>query len=112
MLIHIRQGKGRRDRDVPLSPKLLETLRQYWLWMKPKTYLFPGTVNGSRADKPITPKMLWEACREAAQRAGITKAVRPHLLRNASAYYTTFQSVFILKIIGAGQAQLAAVYGQ
>jgi integrase/recombinase XerD len=85
MLIHIRQGKGRRDRDVPLSPKLLETLRQYWLWMKPKTYLFPGTVNGSRADKPITPKMLWEACREAAHRAGITKAVRPHLLRHSFA---------------------------
>ena len=53
--------------------------------MKPKTYLFPGTVNGSRADKPITPKMLWEACREAAQRAGITKAVRPHLLRHSFA---------------------------
>ncbi len=85
MLIHIRQGKGRRDRDVPLSPKLLETLRQYWLWMKPKTYLFPGTINGLRADKPITPKMLWEACREAAQRAGITKAVRPHLLRHSFA---------------------------
>ena len=76
MLIHIRQGKGGRDRDVPLSPKLLETLREYWRWMKPKTYLFPGTVNGSRADKPITTKVLWEACREAAQRAGITKARR------------------------------------
>ena len=85
MLIHIRQGKGRRDRDVPLSPKLLDTLREYWRWMKPKTYLFPGTVNGSRADKPITPKVLWEACREAAQRAGITKPVRPHLLRHTFA---------------------------
>ena len=85
MLIHIRHGKGGRDRDVPLSPKLLETLREYWRWMKPKTYLFPGTVNGSRADKPITPKVLWEACREAAQRAGITKPVRPHLLRHSYA---------------------------
>jgi site-specific recombinase XerD len=85
MLIHIRQGKGRRDRDVPLSPKLLETLREYWRWMKPKTFLFPGTVNGSRADKPISPKMLWAACREAAQRAGITKPVRPHLLRHYAA---------------------------
>src|SRR5271169_3729234 len=83
MLIHIRQGKGGKDRDVPLSPKALETLREYWRWMKPKTYLFPGTVNGSRADKPITPKVLWEACREAAQRAGITKPVRPHLLRHS-----------------------------
>jgi site-specific recombinase XerD len=85
MLIHIRQGKGGKDRDVPLSPKALETLREYWRWMQPKTYLFPGTVNGSRADKPITPKVLWEACREAAQRAGITKAVRPHLLRHSFA---------------------------
>jgi integrase/recombinase XerD len=51
MLIHIRQGKGRRDRDVPLSPKLLDTLREYWRWMRPKTYLFPGTVNGSRAGR-------------------------------------------------------------
>jgi site-specific recombinase XerD len=85
MLIHIRQGKGGKDRDVPLSPKVLETLREYWRWMKPKTYMFPGTINGSRADKPITPKVLWEACRQAAQRAGITKAVRPHLLRHSFA---------------------------
>jgi integrase/recombinase XerD len=85
MLIHIRQGKGGKDRDVPLSPKVLETLREYWRWMKPKTYLFPGTINGSRADKPITPKVLWESCREAAERAGITKAVRPHLLRHSFA---------------------------
>jgi integrase len=77
--------KGRRDRDVPLSPKLLETLREYWRWMKPKTYLFPGTVNGSRADKPITAKMLWAACREAAQRAGIAKPIHPHLLRHSYA---------------------------
>ncbi|MBV8829977.1 MAG: site-specific integrase [Acidobacteriaceae bacterium] len=65
MIIHIRHGKRNRDRDVPLSPKLLETLREYWRWMQPKTYLFPGTRNGWRADTPITPKVLWEACREA-----------------------------------------------
>jgi len=88
MLIHIRQGKGGKDRDVPLSPKALETLREYWRWMQPKTYLFPDTVNDSRADKPITPKVLWEACREAAQRAGISKAVRPHLLRHYAASRT------------------------
>jgi integrase/recombinase XerD len=85
MIIHIRQGKRGKDRDVPLSPKVLETLREYWRWMKPKTYLFPGTIKGSRADKPITHKVLWEAVREAAERAGITKAVRPHLLRHSFA---------------------------
>ena len=85
MLIHIRHGKRNRDRDVPLSPKLLETLREYWRWMHPKTYLFPGTEDGWRADKPITPKVLWEACREAAQAAGITKRIYPHLLRHSFA---------------------------
>jgi integrase/recombinase XerD len=57
------QGKGSRDRDVLLTPKLLETLREYWRWMKPKTYLFPGTVNNWRADVPITEKIVWEAVR-------------------------------------------------
>ena len=85
MIIHIRHGKRNRDRDVPLSPKLLETLREYWRWMHPKTYLFPGTQNGWRADKPITPKVLWEACREAAQTASFAKDVRPHLLRHSFA---------------------------
>jgi hypothetical protein len=42
MIVHIHQGKGARDRDVPLSEKLRETLREYWRWMKPKTWLFPG----------------------------------------------------------------------
>ena len=54
MVLHIQQGKGARDRDVPLSPKLLGILREYWLWMKPRTYLFPGMENNWRADVPIT----------------------------------------------------------
>ena len=85
MVVHVRNGKGARDRNIPLDPKLLETLRQYWRWMHPKTYLFPGTVNNWRADKPISPKVVWEACREAAQRAGITKPVRPHTMRHSFA---------------------------
>lgn len=41
-----------------LSPKLLETSRECWRWMKPKTYLFPGLVKGWRADVPIRPKVV------------------------------------------------------
>jgi integrase/recombinase XerD len=85
MVIHIRQGKGQRDRDVDLTESLLETLREYWRWMKPKTYLFPGTIKGWRADVPITGKVVWAACREAAERSGIQKRVYPHLIRHCYA---------------------------
>jgi integrase/recombinase XerD len=85
MMIRIHQGKGRRDRDIPLSPKLLETLRVYWRWMKPATFLFPGTVKGVRADVPITANVVWLACQHAARAAGITKHMSPHSLRHSCA---------------------------
>jgi integrase/recombinase XerD len=74
MMLRIERSKNGVDRDVPLSPKLLETLRDYWRWMRPKAYLFPGTQNGWRADKPITPKVIWEAVQQAARRADISEA--------------------------------------
>jgi site-specific recombinase XerD len=85
MVLHIHQGKGGRDRDLPLSPKLLATLREYWRWMKPKTYLFPGMENNWRADIPITEKVVWTAVSSAAKAAGINKRVSPHTLRHSFA---------------------------
>jgi integrase/recombinase XerD len=85
MLIHIQRGKGGRDRYVPLSATLLATLRAYYRWMRPKTWLFPGTAAGWRADTPITPKVLWEACVKAAERAELRTRVWPHLLRHSYA---------------------------
>jgi site-specific recombinase XerD len=84
MVVHIRGGKGRKDRDVMLSPKLLEALREYWQRYKPKTWLFPGNRWHTGA-QPITGKVLWSACQEAAQRAGIAKSVHPHTLRHCFA---------------------------
>jgi integrase len=111
-VIRIRQGKGGKDREVPLSPKLLDQLRTYYRFLKRKNgWLFPS-LQMRRRDQPITNKAVWHVCREASRRAGITKAIRPHTLRHASAYYTTFQSTFILKVIALGQAQSAAVYGR
>ncbi len=85
MVLHIHEGKGGRDRDVPLSPKLLATLREYWRWMKPKTYLFPGMENNWRVDVPVTTKVAWIAVTEAAKAAGITRRVSPHTLRHSYA---------------------------
>jgi integrase/recombinase XerD len=113
MLIHVHQGKGSRDRDLPLTPKLLEALREYWRWCKnkPRTYLFPSRVEPIQPERPLSDKVVWNACHEAALRAGLTKRIGPHTLRHASAYYSTFQSLFILKAIALGQAQSTAVYG-
>jgi len=85
MMLRVEQGKGGIDRDIPLSPQLVETWREYWRWMRPKTYLFPGTVNGWRADKPITAKVIWEAVHGAALQAGIRQRVSPHTLRHSYA---------------------------
>jgi integrase/recombinase XerD len=82
MVIHVVNGKGGKDRDLPLSPALLETLRAYWRWLKPQTYLFPSRMHRDR-EQPITDKIVWRACTEAAKRAGIRKRVTPHLVRHS-----------------------------
>src|SRR6202008_2291715 len=72
MVIHIQGGKGRKDRDVMLSPKLLEELREHWrrLPRKPRVWLFPGNHDHC-ADHPIDTKTVWHACQQAAERAGL-----------------------------------------
>jgi integrase/recombinase XerD len=86
MVIRIQGGKGRKDRDVMLSPKLLEELRAHWcrLQRKLSSWLFPGNRD-HRGDQPIDTKTVWHACKQAAKRAGIRKHVHPHTLRHSFA---------------------------
>jgi len=86
MVIHVRGGKGRKDRDVLLSPKLLDELRQHWrrLRRKPSVWLFPSRY-GRSSDCPITPKGIYHACKEAARRAALQKVVYPPTLRHCFA---------------------------
>jgi site-specific recombinase XerD len=87
MVIHIRGGKGRKDRDVMLSPVLLAALREYWrgLKHKPADWLFPGT-HVHAANYPISVKTVYHACQHAARRAGLQhKKVHPHTLRHCFA---------------------------
>jgi integrase/recombinase XerD len=81
MVIHVRQAKGKKDRDVMLSPVLLETLRQYWRGSRGKPWLFPGYA----PDKPITTKAVFLMVQSAAARAKIAKTVSPHTLRHSFA---------------------------
>ena len=82
MVVHVRQGKGGKDRDVTLSPRLLEILRDYWKWRKPQDYLFPS-LQRKRRELPITDRAIYHAVRAAARRAGIKKKITPHVLRHS-----------------------------
>src|SRR4029453_8818062 len=84
MLIHIQHGKGGRDRYVPLSATLLATLRVYYRWMRPKTWLFPGTIENWRADKPLTPKGGGERWGRVSRRRGARSPRETRLAPSAS----------------------------
>ena len=80
MLIHVRMGKGRKDRLVTLSRRLLNSLRIYWLAHRPVDYLFPGKVGGH-----VSAAAVRCAVHGAARDAGLRKRVTPHLLRHSFA---------------------------
>ena len=71
MIIRVVAGKRGKDRDLPLSPALLETLREYWRWREPKLCLFPTRTLERSLDQPISDKTVWIACTEAALRSNL-----------------------------------------
>ena len=92
MVIHIRQGKGRKDRYVMLSEQLLRILRNYYKRTRPPvSCLFPGQDH----KRPITCRSIQRACREAADAAGLSKAVTVHTLRHSFATHLLEQGVDI-----------------
>jgi site-specific recombinase XerD len=81
MLIHVRQGKGNKDRMVMLSKRLLKELRLYVRWARPYYWLFPG----QDPTQPLSTRALQRTCRLTGARAGIAKRVTPHVLRHSFA---------------------------
>jgi integrase/recombinase XerD len=109
MVIRIRQAKGRKDRYVMLSPRLLAILREYWKAARPTQFLFPGHV----PDRPITPRTVQKACRNAQEVAGLGKRVRVHTLRHSFATHlleagTNIRIIQIL--LGHRSLRTTAVY--
>jgi integrase/recombinase XerD len=86
MVIHVQGGKGRKDRDVLLSPKLLDELERHSHRLRPRSsvWLFPGR-HVLTSDRPITSKVIYHACKQAARRAALSKKVHPHTLRHCFA---------------------------
>lgn len=77
-VIHIRRGKGRKDRYVPLSPRLQRTLRAYYRQHRPDPWLFPG----GREGEPLGKRALRDVVVRTRKRAGIRKEVTTHTLRH------------------------------
>jgi integrase/recombinase XerD len=81
MVIRVDQGKGRKDRYVMLSQRLLQVLRQYWKVVRPCDSLFPG----QSPEKPIAAGTVRKVCQRACQKAGLGKHVTVHTLRHSFA---------------------------
>jgi site-specific recombinase XerD len=82
MMIRVEQGKGAKDRYVPLSPRLLAVLREYWRRQRPfGPWLFPAI----KPHKHISPATIQQVCRECALMAGLDKRVTAHTLRHSFA---------------------------
>jgi integrase/recombinase XerD len=81
MQLRVTRGKGSKQRLVPLSPRLLQALRDYWRHHRPSDYLFPGKT----PEAPLSSTTVQKVCKTAAQQAGITQVVSPHTLRHSFA---------------------------
>lgn len=109
MLIRVNQGKGRKDRFVMLSPRLLDLLREYWRACRPRTWLFPGPD----PERPMTRRGLESLCDHMAKRAGLRKRVTPHQLRHSFATHLLESGTNIRTIqalLGHRSLQTTALY--
>jgi integrase/recombinase XerD len=109
LVLHIRHGKGQKERLVPLAPRLLQLLRDYWREYRPATWLFPG----AKATRTLTNSAVQRICRRTARRAGLSKPVHPHTLRHSFATHLLEAGVDLLSVqalLGHSRFQTTAKY--
>lgn len=109
MVINVRQGKGKKDRQVTLHPKLLVVLRDYYKYYRPHTYLFEGYIRGSKYSATSVNKIIWRSAGEA----GISKKVSVHTFRHSYATHMLEKGVNLKLIqmqMGHSSLKTTSVY--
>ena len=108
-LLYIRQAKGKKDRRVPLSPRISSILQQYLLAYKPKVFVFEGQKAGTPYSQSSARKVL----KEALRKAGIKRKIVLHTLRHSYATHLTQSGVSIAhlqKILGHASPNTTMLY--
>ncbi len=108
-LVIIKQAKGRKDRITPLSIKILNLLRQYFVLFKPKTYLFEGRNAGEKYDE----RSLQLVLKQSLEKAKITKPVTLHWLRHSFATHLLENGTdirYIQELLGHSSSKTTEIY--
>jgi len=108
-IILIKQSKGKKDRIVPLSSKILEMLREYYRLYKPQTYLFEGQLVGEKYDS----RSLQLVLKQAVRKAGIQKPVTLHWLRHSYATHLLESGTdlrYIQELLGHSSSKTTELY--
>jgi integrase/recombinase XerD len=110
MVLRIEESKRGKSRLAKLSPMMLDELRAWWRFARPKHFLFPSRM--AAADH-ISPRQFYRACRDAGVRAKLTRSVHPHMLRHSFATHLLDQGVDIRVIqimLGHKKLETTAIY--
>ncbi|WP_298220959.1 site-specific tyrosine recombinase/integron integrase [Flavobacterium sp.] len=108
-LIFIHQAKGKKDRIAPLSPRILNMLREYYMGYKPKVWLFEGQNKGERYSE----KSLQSVLKLALEKAGIDKPVSLHWLRHSYATHLLESGTdlrYIQELLGHSSSKTTEIY--
>ena len=108
-IVLLQNSKGKKDRIAPLSPKILEMLRQYFTEYRPKTYLFEGQTEGN----PYDSRSLQQVLKQAVRKAGIKKPVTLHWLRHSFATHLLESGTdlrYIQELLGHNSSKTTEIY--
>lgn len=107
-IVIIRQSKGRKDRIAPLSPKILDLLRDYYKMYKPKNYLFEG-----KTEEQYSEQSLQSVLKQALKKVNITKPVTLHWLRHSYATHLLESGTdlrYIQELLGHNSSKTTEIY--